>query len=116
MTDYNNFHMYFPPNGVYRRMKPDVTLALDEVLENVSFDFPKFERAMAEQRRLFEDYRQFWRKIAAEKRKELAPEEKEWERKITITSEATNEVLDGMLKPVYDRMRAKGFSHKELIA
>ena len=112
MSEYNNFHLFFPPNGEYRkrRINPAIDIALDAAVEELHFDFGALQDALGEKGHVCVDYFDFLKRIM----EGTAGKDTDKEGEIQERIEAVNARLDKLLKPVYDKMKAQGFTEDEL--
>ena len=108
MTIYNNFYLYFPPSGMYRRLNlnPELVSSLDKVLIEINFDQDKFLSIMKKRADFIPELMEhFFKKtlISEERIKELENEENK-----------INQQLEELLEPIYKRMIDLGYTDREL--
>ncbi|HLC19659.1 MAG TPA: hypothetical protein VJK72_01985 [Candidatus Nanoarchaeia archaeon] len=119
MSAYNNFHHNLP-DGWYRGAKgwpddhPDITIALDNVVEEIGFDFGAFEQLKACKERTT-TLNFTIRNNAAEGKRLLTTDETKLLMTVSEEDAEIDRSITRALKPLYNKMREQGFTHEELV-
>ena len=122
MSQYNNFHCWFP-EGHYRPnelwpdgLNPDIIRDLDAVIGEMGFYIEGFRALVEQTERTKEELIDMLQNVPIVSGKRELSSEQEARKQLLITQgHDINRQIDEMLTPVYEAMLNKDYTRKDLI-